>query len=404
MEVYMSFTKNKLILFLSIVLTSGVSRAQFLDNFDGKKIEGWFFFTGDGHATMDFIQRDGYATIVVDGTRDWDNVYWTVIKRDVTAFLDLNKFKDPSFQLRVEARVRLHNAPRRVNMMVNTQRTTNYHIDLMEFDIPDTTDWHVISMTTKKFDVVPSDTVYVQLDVTDYGLGKYYVDLDYYRADIVNVNQAGPDKGELVPYHPPIPELSTFSNHLDVAQDCVINSDYPDINFNDWHVKEQGKDVRILTVNGNQWAILRWDFEKYRNMKVDGSGLLELTTQSVTEGGNYIEAYGRDFGEEFGKIRVIEIIGGDPAWDQNKVTFNNFIQGKDYSDVFNTQMVYDAELSEEQGGKNLMTISRPVLQRLIDGKTKGLLIRPLGAIDASFYASENQIDNHGPKLHFNITR
>jgi hypothetical protein len=400
----MSFTKNKLILFLSIMLTSGISQAQFLDNFDGRKIEGWFFFTGDGHATMDFIQSDGYATIVVDGTRDRDNVYWTVIKRDVTAFLDLNKFKDPSFQLRVEARVRLHNAPRRVNMMVNTQRTTNYHIDLMEFDIPDTTDWHVISMTTKKFDVVPSDTVYVQLDVTDYGLGKYYVDLDYYRADIVNVNQAGPDKGELVPYHPPIPELSTFSNHLDVAQDCVINSDYPDINFNDWHVKEQGKNVRILTVNGNQWAILRWDFEKYRNMKVDGSGLLELTTQSVTEGGNYIEAYGRDFGEEFGKIRVIEIIGGDPAWDQNKVTFNNFIQGSDYSDVFNTQMVYDAELSEEQGGKNLMTISRPVLQRLIDGKTKGLLIRPLGAIDASFYSSENRISNESPRLHFNVSR
>jgi hypothetical protein len=400
----MFISKNKLILFLSIMLTSGISQAQFLDNFDGRKIEGWFFFTGDGHATMDFVQRDGYATIVVDGTKDRDNVYWTLIKRDVTAFLDLNKFKDPSFQLRVEARVRLHNAPRRVNMMVNTQRTTNYHIDLMEFDIPDTTDWHVISMTTKKFDVVPSDTVYVQLCVTDYGLGKYYVDLDYYRADIVNVDQAGPDKGELVPYHPPIPELSTFSSHVDVAQDCVINSDYPDINFNDWHVKEQGKNVRILTVNGNQWAILRWDFEKYRNMKVDGSGLLELTTQSVTKGGNYIEAYGRDFGEEFGKIRVIEIIGGDPAWDQNKVTFNNFIQGKDYSDVFNTQMVYDAELSEEQGGKNLMTVSRPVLQRLIDGKTKGLLIRPLGAIDASFYSSENRIGNESPRLHFNVSR
>jgi hypothetical protein len=399
------FTSNyKLIMFLSILLTSGISRAQFLDNFDGRKIEGWFFFTGDGHATMDFLQRDGYATIVVDGTKDRDNVYWTLIKRDVTAFLDLNKFKDPSFQLRVEARVRLHNAPRRVNMMVNTQRTTNYHIDLMEFDIPDTTDWHVISMTTKKFDVVPGDTVYVQLCVTDYGLDKYYVDLDYYRADIVNVNQAGPDKGELVPYHPPVPELSTFSTHLDVSQDCVINSDYPDINFNDWHVKEQGKDLRILTVNANQWAILRWDFEKYKNTKVDGSGLLELTTQSVTKGGNYIEAYGRDFGEEFGKIRVIEIIGGDPAWDQNKVTFNNFIQGKDYSDVFNTQMVFDAELSEEQGGKNLMTISRPVLQRLIDGKTKGLLIRPLGAIDASFFSSENQIGKNSPKLHFNVTR
>jgi hypothetical protein len=65
-------------------------------------------------------------------------------------------------------------------------------------------------------------------------------------------------------------------------------------------------------------------------------------------------------------------------------------------------MVYDTELSEERGGRNLITISRPVLQRLIDGKTKGLLIRPLGAIDASFYASENESGSEGPKLHFNV--
>jgi hypothetical protein len=398
----MSTYKNSLIILILIVLASGISQAQFVDNFDNKKIDGWFFFTGDGHATMDFVQKDGYATIVVDGRKDKDNCYWTLIKRNVTAFLDMSKFKDPSYQLRVEAKVRLHNAPRRVNMMINTQRTTNFHIDLMEFDIPDTTDWHVISMTTKKFDVVPTDTVYVQLCVTDYGLDKYYVDLDYYRADIVNVNEAGPDKGVLVPYHPPLPGVNTFSNHIDVAGDCLINTDYPDINFNDWSVKEKEGDARILTINGNQWAILRWDFEKYKNMKAEGAGLLELTTQSVTKGGNYIEAYGQDFGEEFGKVRVIEILGGDPGWDQNKVTYNNLTQGKDYADVFNTQMVYDTELSEERGGKNFITISRPVLQRLIDGKTKGLLIRPLGAIDASFYASENKTGGEGPKLHFNV--
>jgi hypothetical protein len=394
--------KKKLQIFFLIFVASGTCNAQFLDNFDKKKIEGWFFFTGDGNATMDFLQRNGYATIFVDGTKDRDNVYWTLIKRDVSAFLDLNKFKDPSFQLRVEAKVRVHNAPRRVNMMVNTQRTTNYHIDLMEFDIPDTTDWHIISMTTKKFDCVPGDTVYVQLCVTDYGLGKYYVDVDYYSADIVNVNLAGPDKGVQVPYHPPIPDVSTFSNHLDVTQDCLINSVFPNINFNDWHVKEEDGDKRILTVNANQWAILRWDFEQYKNLKADESGLLELTTYSIPKGGNYIEAYGRDFGEEFGKIRVIEIFGGDPEWDQTKVTYNNFMKDNIYSDVFNTQTIYDAELSGEKGGKNFITISKPVLQRLLDGKTKGLLIRPLGAIDASFYASENSKDT--PKLHFNIRK
>ena len=391
-------------IFLFIFITSCICRAQFLDNFDGNKIEGWFFFTGDGYATMDFVPMKGFARIIVDGTKDRDNVYWTLIKRDVTSFLDLSKLKDPAYQLRVEARVRVHNAPRRLNFMVNTNRTTNYHIDLMEYDIPDTTDWHIISMTTKKFDAHPGDTVYVQLCATDYGLSKYYVDVDYYKADIINVYEAGPDKGELVPYHPPIPNVSTFSNHLDVSQDCLINLDYPDVNFNNWHVEEQYGQARILTVNAKQWAVLRWDFGKYKNLKADGAGLLELTTQSVPKGGEYIRAYGQDFGEEFGKVRVIEILGGDPMWDQNTVTYNTLTQGKSYSDVFNTQMVYDLEVSEKPGSKNYVTISKPVLQRLLDGKTKGLLIRPLGSIDASFYASENQTGNNGPKLHFNVVQ
>jgi hypothetical protein len=394
---------RKLILFLLFFITSGICQAQFLDSFNNKKIEGWFMMTGDGTPKMDFIQKDGYASIFVDGTKDKHNVYWTLIKRNVSKFLDLNKLKDPSYQLRVEAKVRVHNAPRRINFMVNTQRTTNYHIDLMEFDIPDTSDWHIISMTTKKFDAIPGDTVYVQLCITDYGLDKYYVDLCYYRADIVNVNLAGPDKGELVPYHPPIPEISTFSNHINVAHDCLINSDFPEVNFNDWHVKEQNDNARILTVNENQWAILRWDFDKFKNLKADGSGVLELTTQSIPMGGNYIGAYGEDFGIEFGKIRVFEILGGDPLWDQEKVTYDNLIRDNVLSKVFNSQMIYDFDVSVDSGGKNYATISKPVMQRLLDGTTKGLLIRPLGAIDASFYALENKKGN-GPKLHFNVKK
>ena len=402
MEVAILNMNNTLKIFLFFLITSCISQAQFLDSFNDKKIEGWYCMTGDGAAKMDFVPMNGYARILIDATKDRDNVYWTLIKRNVTAYLDLNKLKDPAFQLRVEAKVRVHNAPRRVNMMVNTNRTTNYDIDLMEYDIPDTTEWYTISMTTKKFDALPGDTVYVQLCVTDYGLGKYYVDLDYYRADIVNVNLAGPDKGELVPYHPPVPGLNTFSYHLPVAHDCVINSDFPEVNFNNWHVKEQKGEARILTVNANQWVILRWDLDHSKNLKVDGPGLLELTTQSVPKGGNYIEAYGEDFGIEFGKIKVIEILGGDPVWDQQKVTYNNFIQGHTYSEVFNTQTIYDSDVSEESGSKNYITISKPVLQRMLDGKTKGLLIRPLGAIDASFYASENKTGNNGPKLHFTV--
>ena len=86
------------------------------------------------------------------------------------------------------------------------------------------------------------------------------------------------------------------------------------------------------------------------------------------------------------------------------MTYDNFIQGKPYAAVFNTQMIYDIKLDETPGGKNYITISQPVMQRLLNGTTKGLLIRPLGAINASFYASENQDGKMGPKLHFNTTR
>ncbi|MEJ2355133.1 MAG: hypothetical protein P8Y62_04430 [candidate division WOR-3 bacterium] len=177
----------------------------------------------------------------------------------------------------------------------------------------------------------------------------------------------------------------------------------PDVNFNDWYIQGEKAVVRALTINANQWAILRWDLGEYKNLEIDGSGLLELTTYSAAKGGNYIETFGEDFGMEFGKVRVIEIIGGNPLWDQNTVTYRNFVQGKNYADVFNTQMVYDLDVNDKPGGKNFITISKPVLQRLLDGKTKGLLIRPLGAIDACFYASENRKGNR-PKLHFNLIR
>jgi hypothetical protein len=43
------------------------------------------------------------------------------------------------------------------------------------------------------------------------------------------------------------------------------------------------------------------------------------------------------------------------------------------------------------------------MQRLLEGKTKGLVIRPLGALVTSFYASEDKTNNDCPKLHFNTT-
>src|ERR1035438_9684418 len=118
--------KTTLILLFSTLISPGICQAQFLDSFDGKKIDGWFFLTGDGFATMNFTQADGYARLSVDGTKDQANVWWAIIKRDVSSYLDLSKLHDPAYALRVEAKVRVSQAPRRVNFMANTQRTTNY--------------------------------------------------------------------------------------------------------------------------------------------------------------------------------------------------------------------------------------------------------------------------------------
>jgi hypothetical protein len=125
---------------------------------------------------------------------------------------------------------------------------------------------------------------------------------------------------------------------------------------------------------------------------------------AVASGGNYVEVYGEQLGEEFPRIRVIEIFGGPEAWDQEEVTYNSFMQGQPYTEVFNTQMVYDIKLDDRPGNKNFITISQPVMQRILNGTTRGLLIRPLGAIDASFYSSEHQAqaEKMKPKLYFNI--
>lgn len=395
----MFLIRKALVLAVSLLGLAATARAQFLDEFDERKIDGWFTMTGDGAATLEFVPQGDFARMLIDGTRDPHNVWWTLIKRDVTSFLDLEKLKDPAFELRVEARVRTSHAPRRLNFMINTQRTTNFHEHLREYDIPDTTGWHTISMTTQNFDAVPGDTVFVQLAATDWGAGKYHVDVDYYRADVVRRDSAGPDHGEPLIYHPPVRDPATFSHHLAVTHDSVVHSDFPNVNFNDWQVEERDGIARILTVNANQSAILRWDLQAFRGRKADGAGVLELTTNSVAKGGNYIKPFGEDLGVEFGKIRVIEILDGDPSWNQETVTYDSLLRNESPDEVFNSQMIFDVELAEEPGSKNYITLPRPVMQRLLDGRTKGLVLRPLGALAASVYASEDE-GGRGATLHF----
>ncbi len=263
----------------------------------------------------------------------------------------------------------------------------------MEYDIPDTSEWHTISMTTKNFDARPGDTVYVQLAMMDWGLDKYSVDIDYIKVDIVNISDFKKDLGEPIPYHPPIPEVKEYNNHLPVSEDAIVDMIYTDYNFNNWGTKnEEGNFINLLTVSGSQYIILKWNFEKYRNMIVTGPAVLELTTYSLQNS--------PDYKKDFGMVRISEILDGNENWIDEEVTLDNLLEGKKPDVAFNSQMIIDYEVKMEKGAKNYFVISRPVMQRLIEGRTKGLVIKPLGSVIASFYACENS--EASPLLHFNV--
>ncbi len=391
-------------LFALLSCTASILPAQFRDDFNGTEIEGWFAVAGDGDAKVEVVPMDGFARLNIDATADRHVVWYSFIKRDISAALDLAKLADPAYELRVEARVRTSVAPRRVNFMLNTSRTTDYHEHLREYDIPTANEWKIISFTTEHFDAQPGDQVFVQFCATDLGPDRYAVDVDYYRADVVKKASAGRDLGESLLYHPPVPPVESFGEHRIVSQDSLINQDFPAVNLNDWRLNgATGRPSRVLSVNAHQWAVLRWDFGPLAKAKVAGAGVLELTTAALADGGDYRGAFGRDLAEEFGKVRIIEILGGDPAWTQEQVTWDSLTGGAPYAEVFNTQMIIDLEPAPAPGGKAWFTLSRPVMQRLLDGTTKGLLIRPLGAISPSFFASEDET-GRGPVLHFNVRK
>ena len=111
-----------------------------------------------------------------------------------------------------------------------------------------------------------------------------------------------------------------------------------------------------------------------------------------------------EYVKDFGLVRVVEILGGDPKWDQKTVTTDSFCHYEPLNRVLNTQMIIDWPITAENGGKTYLTISKIVLQRMIDGKTHGVAIKALGAIDASFYSMENEAGKYSGRLYFNLQK
>ena len=377
------------------------ARAAFRDDFDAPiardpaGVHGWNFFSGDGTATMDFTAAGGIATMAVDATTDRRGIWWAIIKRDVTGDIDLAKLATPGHELRIEARIRSSSAPKRVNLSFNTQRTTDFHGNLTEFDLGEAGVWQTISFTTHGFDARPGDQVNAQLAMMDWGLGRYHVDIDWINVDVVDAATAPADEGTLVPYRPPLADPRSFHRVVEAAEFATVDRREPDANLKDWSVVENGDSTQIVTVNGTQYAIIRWDLGAFAGKKVKRSGLLELTTHSVQRPALRTK--------DFGLIRVTEILGGDPQWTRDHVTYASLLQGRPYDEVINTQMIIDVQISDAPGSKTYLTLSQPVMQRLIDGRTKGLILVPLGTINASFLQKTDYSSiEAAPKLYFDV--
>jgi hypothetical protein len=384
------------------VLGCGSAAAQFVDDFQGPSValdprgaDGWRMATGDGAASMELRQGGaGYASIVVDATRDRRGIWWALIERNASPGLDLARMKEPGSELRIEARIRVSHAPRRVNLQLRTLRTTDYHSHLMEYDIPDTDNWHTISMTTRGIDARPEDTVVAHLALMDWGLDKYQVDVDYVRVDVVDAATAGPDQGAAVPYHAPVAAPGSFAESVRVAEDGMLDLEHTGVPMGNWREKDGERELKLRTVDGTHTAILRWDLSAFAGRRVKGHGQLELTTRTVERSGDDIK--------DFGQVRVVEILGGDPRWKGATVTTESLLQGQPRSRVLNPQMIIDWPVTEGDGGKTYLTIGRPVMQRLIDGQTLGIAIQSLGAIHAAFHSVETAGGKHAAVLRFNL--
>ena len=71
--------------------------------------------------------------------------------------------------------------------------------------------------------------------------------------------------------------------------------------------------------------------------------------------------------------------------------------------VINTQMIIDVEIVSGANEPNLISISKAVMNRLVDGVTLGIALLPLGEIEASFYSVSEEDNKYHPKLDFNIS-
>ena len=387
--------------FLSLMLLSLLlhpAAAQFREDFDGatpaftsQGLPGWNAVTGDGTAL--FTQRidSGVATLRLDARHDKRNIWYAFVHRDASGPLNLKNLAKPGYGLRIAARVKPSHGPRRVNLYLKSLASGDEF--LREFDLPAAGQWHEISMTTGPFRHEAGKSLLGQVSFMDWGnTGVYELAVDYLRVDVVKLAQAGPDKGQPLPYRPPLADAAQFGLEIPVAADVTVDRQYPDVNLAAW-AADGGADGPLLAVDGSRMALLRWDLSALKGKQVKGPGQFEFYAQSVYR----LAQNPKDFGE----VRICEVLGGTPDWPEEGTTLENLLGGRPEAEVFNEQTIVDVAVTPGPDGKTTVTISQPVLQRLVDGRTKGLVIKPLGAISAVLRDADAEGGKYAARLRLN---
>jgi hypothetical protein len=387
------------LLALALSLATPATAQVFADRFDGQPEaldpaarSNWAAFTGDGEATISFTKADGQGAVRVDATHDRRGIWWAIIKRSISDAIGRRDFRRSRRELHVEARVRSRTAPRRLNLSVNHTRTTDFHANLAEFDLADT-EWHTLAFTTHGFDAGAGDEVFAQLALIDWGIDRFEVDVDWFTVTVVDPRRAPPDQGEPLPYRPPLAPAGALRNAAPAVADATLDTAYPNVNFRDWTDRTAGGGERLLSTSGSQLIALRFDLTRWQGREPDGWGVLELTTQNVSRAPTDLE--------EFGYLRVVEILGGDPSWRREAVTLDSFLAGRPRAEVLG-QMFMDTPPVEQRGGRTRINVSPPVMRRLLSGRSKGIAIYAQGAVNATFLSSVARDPAARPVLRFNV--
>lgn len=353
----------------------------------------WYTEYGDGELKAYVEAKENFIRFQVDATQEPYNVWWATVKRSIP--FKPNTPQDYSQKkLWIEAKVKPSHAIRRLNMRLYNQRTTDHHEYLKEFDLSDTVNWHTIRFSPAGLRYLPGDQLTCHLALIDWGNQKFHLDIKDVKVFFGENQDRFRESDNALVYHPEPKPIEDFENQLPIQRDAMLDLAFPNRILKGWgKLATNGDYINLLSVSHNLIPILAWDFTPVKEHLVEGWGLLRLKINTSSQVKNPEH--------EFGRIRIHEIIGGKNDWDKEKLTFNNFSQGLSLWNIINEQMVIDMDVPKGNDRWLDIPLSPIVIQRLINGKSKGLAILPLGSIQVSFYTLEAQRSEYVPTLYFN---